>query len=187
MSDEERAMRLVRPVAGRLVAVLDGADAPTNVDAGGLFDRAIANAAAETVDGIDVMRVTDECRLFVFKGDEPPVSPRILDLESLLQRYASGLSPIAQRAATLGPHGALVGVPNDGLLMVFFVDSGDLMTGAVNVAANVRANYDETTGLSPWMYWVRGAHVEEMQFEADDEGDITSIAFPRELAELLGA
>lgn len=178
-------MRVSRAVAGRLVAVLDGADAPANVDSAPLFARALANAAEEASAGLDVMRVTDECRLFVFKDDDPPIASRMLDLPSLLRHHLEALSPPAQKAARLGPHGALVGVPREDLLMVFFVDGGDVMTGAVNIAANVRANYDEDAGLSPWMYWVRGSHVEEMQFETDADGDIASIAFPTELASLV--
>src|SRR5262245_14227132 len=155
LSDAERARFVTWPIAGRLTAV-----AFREVDAGerlvstilprrdadelglsddALFRQALATTNDEPIAELDAMRVTDECILFIFR-DEYNIAARALDFSALLQTVK--LSPRSARAAELGEHGALFGVPSEKLLMVFFVNGGDLTTGIHNLVANVRVNYE---------------------------------------------
>ena len=152
-----------------------------------LFVAALDNVRGVAPENVDVMRVDERCRLFFFRSeDEPTISGRILDLAGLLATVASRLSPEA-RKLTDTRRGMLVGVPSADLLAVFFVATGDLVTGAVNVIANVLANYEEedADAVSPWLYWVRGDHIEEMGYELDGDRDVESVGFPNALMDLV--
>ena len=152
-----------------------------------LFAAALDNVRPVGPENVDVMRVDKRCRIFFFRWeDEPAISGRILDLAGLLATVASRLSPEAKKL-TDTRRGMLVGVPSADLLAVFFVATGDLVTGAVNIIANVLANYeeDDADAVSPWLYWVHGDHIEEMGYEVDDDGDVESVSFPNELMDLV--
>jgi len=200
LSDAERERFVTWPIAGRLTAVafreiddgkrlvstiLERKDAEQlGLDDDALFRQAMAAMKDEALAELDAMRVTDECILFVFR-DEYNIAARALDLPALLRTLK--LPPRAERAARIGEHGALFGVPSEKLIIVFFVDGGDLATGIVNLVENVHLNYDEDDddALSPWIYWVNGSHVEECEYDFDEDGELDSLNLPNALNALL--
>jgi len=194
---------VVRPVVGRLVAAVyrdtekgdmltmslltrdEGRSLGLPDDA--LIRWALDNVADHKVESLDVLKASEDCRVFAFQDEDSALSGRLLDLPSLLATVRGQLSADAAEAAVIGPHGALVALPRQTLLMVFFVDGGDLMTGAATLAANAAVNFDEDDdeAVSPWVYWVVGDEVEEMPYEVDEEGDVTEMGFPDALMALL--
>jgi hypothetical protein len=154
---------------------------------GELMLASIRNVAAHRVRELNVMRVTDQCRLLIFQDNDPSLPSRMFDLEALVGTIYDKLSPQARESVELGPHGALVAVPRTGLMLVFSIDAGDLLTGAVNLAANAHANFDQQDdeALSPWLYWVREGLVDEVRYELDSEGDVEFVNLPSELNGLL--
>jgi len=156
------------------------------LDAKSAIQVALRNVASRTVGKLDVMRISNETRLFMFNDDEPALAGRLLGVESLVNAHLGKLSPAVQKHAKLGANGALVGAPFQGLLMVLSIDGNNFLEGAINLAANVRANHDPDAddALSPWVYWVRGDHIEEMQYDVEDD-EVSSINFPDALLPLL--
>lgn len=202
---KERRGYVTRDVAGRLLAVLyrdteigdtvysQLVNKPPAKKKNGeptedqLFQAALRNVADTLPASVEVMRVSEDCQIFFFHDPEVPnVSGRILDLDTLIAAARDGL-PAEARALTESENGAIVGVPNAFTLVVYFPGTGDLIEGAVNVAANTLANYDEEDegAVSPWVYWVKGEHVEEMRYETDEDGEVTSISLPDALLVLL--
>jgi len=180
---------IAKELGDDLVAIVFDGDADDYVDVQpGYYEAALRNLSVWPIDEVDVMRVNDDCFLFIFQDDQPDLASRMLDVSSLMKMIESKLPTDAARAAaSIGAHGVLAGVPRDHLLIVFVIDGGDLATGAENVIANVLENYeeDDDESLSPWIYWVRGDHVEEIGYELDAEGEVESIHCPHELLPLL--
>ena len=185
IADDDRDAMVMRPLAGRWVAVLYAIrDTDTQIfermverselaALGGeevAFAAAVANGRAFAPETVDVMRVTDDCALFFFHSpDDPNLSGRVLDLDSLIDRVA--MSDDARRLVDLS-RGAIVGIPMEVLLVVFFVATGDVDQGAFSVAHNTVTNYDDDDdeAVAPEVYWVHDGRYEPIAFEVDDDG-----------------
>src|SRR5262249_13258950 len=151
-----------------------------------LFAAALRNVRAEAPENVDVMRVTNRCRIFFFRSEgDDNLSGRILGLLDLVTSVEPVLPAGARPLADLSS-GALVGIPIYDLLDVCFFASGDLLTGSANVVQNVRENHDDEDPdrVSTWIYWVKGEHIEEMEYEMEGD-EVASIDFPNELLPLL--
>jgi hypothetical protein len=202
----DRETLATKPIAGCLLAILEEVievgdqvltrflnrtESPSDVD------DAISRAAREIAESpvsIEVMRVTEDCRLFFLLGfdedDEAAgvddtVAARILDLaatRTFLESATREEKDLESLAALRG--GAIIGVPREDLLCAFFVDGGDLVTGVTNVALNVRENFDadDPASLSPHLYWVGDEGIDELTFTLDDQGQIDEMQLPEALA-----
>jgi len=202
---DERSGYVVRPIAGRLLAVLYRDELVgrmltmsllerAHADSLGLPDDAMMRSALDNVsdhavESLEVIQVTDKCRIFVFQDEDSVLSGRMLDLPSLLATVEDQLSKESRASAEIGPHGVLVALPRQTLLMVFIVDGGELIPGAATLAANAAAHFDDDDeeAVSPWLYWVVGDEVEEMLYDVDDEGDVTEMGLPDALMALVPA
>jgi hypothetical protein len=205
VSDRDRAAMVTREVAGKLLAFLwremrvndTLVSTPVNPDevraSGKTIDELFAAAAtniARIKMRVDIMRVTDQCRLFFVRehgDDDPNVAGRMLALPSLRAEIARvGPPPVKALLAEPDRNGALVSVPSASLLAVFFIDGSNLQEGVVNLVGNTQANYDPDAAdaLSPWLYWISGDHIEEMRYQCDDDGDLADLALPDALVPL---
>jgi hypothetical protein len=204
----DRQAMVTKPLAGRLFATLwheqEVADqvlaapvSPADARALGKSDDELFGAAAKNISAVkmrvDIMRVTDECRLFFHleKGDgDPNVGGRILDMPGLRAEILRVAPPpvkaLLDRADELG---AIVSLPSTSLLPVFFVDASHLQTGMVNMVANTQGNREPGAedAVSPWLYWVSGGRVEEVRYQCDDEGNLQDLSLPHALVPLWNA
>lgn len=183
VADDDRDTMVMRPLAGRWVAVLYSIlETETQIfermverselaALGGeqtAFAAAIANDRATAPEAVDIMRVSDGCFLYFFHSPEDPfLSGRVLDLAGLLESLPE--LPDEARARADLSRGAIVGVPMETLLCVFFVATGDVEQGAFSVAHNVLTNYDEDDdeAVAPELCWVHDGKFEPIEFAVE--------------------
>ena len=182
IDDGDRDTMAMRPLAGRWVAVLYAIrETETQIfermverselaALGGeqaAFAAAVVNDRETPPGSLDIMRVTDDCHVFFFHSPEDAnLTGRVLDLEGLLATVE--MSEEARALVDLS-RGAIVGIPMESLLIVFFVATGNVEQGAFSVAHNTLTNYDDDDdeAVAPELCWVHDGQFEPIEFAVE--------------------
>lgn len=186
---KDRIPYVTKVISGRLLAVIYYQELETDdqvfermlekmdIEKAGVSEEEIINAAihnlAQDKPG-EIQKINHKeegCFLMAIQEDDDRTAARILD-------PAVMLISIAQ----VKDQGIICAVPSQYEMFAFLIGSGNLQSGAALVAQYVTELYDDENenAISPWLYWCHGGKVEEMQYEFDEDNEL-SLNLPNDL------
>jgi hypothetical protein len=134
-------------------------------------------------ENVDVLHVTDDCRLFAFGGTNIGLPAALYEIRDQFLAIDDQLSPEARAAASIGMHGVLFGLAHTELLIVFVIGGADLVTGATCLVESLIDNVPDGA-TAPALYWLSDGGLDEIAYELDANAEVDSIELPDALMAL---
>lgn len=189
---KDRVPYITKVISGRLLAVVIYQELKvddqifermlekTDIENKGISEEEIINIAIHNLTQDkpgEIQKINHKeegCFLLAIQEEDDRTAARILD-------PASMLISIVQ----VKEQGIICTVPSEYEMFAFLIGSANLQSGVALVAQYATELYDDQNenAISPWLYWCHGGKVEEIQYEFDEDDEL-SLNLPNDLLPL---